>query len=108
MTLLAMLNEPIGTLYAAGVLPPVAPNMDSLPGGKAVREIINGLAGLMLAACTIAFLYGAGQAAMGSNAGNSHVSADGKRKMLLAPVFAALIIATPTILAKGVELGRNF
>lgn len=108
MILHAAITALVDPIVAASPIPPVAPNMDDLPGGPAVRQVINGIAGLMLAACTIAFLYGAGQAAVGGQAGNSHVAADGRKKMMLAPIFAACIIAAPTILNFAVTLGKKF
>lgn len=108
MTITALIVEQASTLVAASVVPPVAPNMDALPGGKAVQTIINGGAGLAIAACTLAFIYGAGQAALGSNQGNSYMTADGRKKMMYAPLFAALIIATPTIIKWAVDLGKTF
>jgi hypothetical protein len=90
------------------VIPPVAPNLDGVPGGTAVQKVISAAAAFAIAAATLAFLYGAGQAAVGSNQGNSGLAADGRKKMIWAPVIVALVIATPSILKWGADLGKNF
>ena len=74
-----------------------SPDINQLPGGGTLRDLVNGLGGFVLVALLFGLLIGAGSWAIGVGTGNIQL-AEGGKKGVIAAAFIALLVGGAAIL----------
>jgi Family of unknown function (DUF6112) len=75
----------------------MTPDINALPGGQVLQNLINGLGGWALALALVGLVVGAAAWALGSHGQNYHQTYVGRRAVLVSGLAALLIGAGPAI-----------
>lgn len=89
----------VPAVHAAGLLADVemTPDINALPGGQVLQNLINGIGAWGLALALVGLVIGAAAWALGSHGQNYHQSYVGRRAVLVSGLAALLIGAGPAI-----------
>lgn len=85
----------------------LSPNTTSLPGGKVLQNLMNGLGGWALAMALVGLVIGAAAWALGSHGQNYHQTFVGRRAVLISGLAALLIGAAPAIVNFFFKAGQG-
>lgn len=83
------------------------PDLQGLPGGGTLQELVNGVAGWALIGSLAALVIGALAWALGSHSHNVHQSMAGRRAVLASGAAALLIGASPALINFFFHAGRT-
>jgi hypothetical protein len=85
----------------------LTPDLSALPGGAALQQLVNGLAGWALLAALGALVVGAVAWALGAHAHNVNQAAAGRRAVLTAGAAALIIGAAPELINFFFSFGKS-
>lgn len=85
----------------------INPNVDKIPGGSQLQELVDGVAGAGLLIAGGSLALGAAVWALASHSGNPTYTATGKRAAVICVVAAVLIGAASALINWGQRLGEG-